>query len=66
MSKKRIMINGAMQSGKTEYTVRTALENQEPKTIEVFIHYSTNDSMASTNEKINRYDVELFSGLESL
>jgi len=66
MSKKRIMINGAMQSGKTEYTVRTALENQEPSNIEVFIHYSTNESMESTNEKIKRYDVELFSGLEAL
>ena len=64
--KRRVMINGAMQSGKTEYTVRKALENQKPSNIEVFIHYSTNESMESTNEKIKRYNVELFSGLEAL
>ena len=60
------MINGSMQSGKSEHAVRTALENQVPSNIEVFIHYSTNESMKSTNDKINRYDVELFSGLEAL
>lgn len=64
--KRRIMINGNMQSGKSEHAVKTALENQIPSNIEVFIHYSTNESMESTNDKINRYDVELFSGLEAL
>jgi hypothetical protein len=65
-NKKRIMIDGAMQSGKTEYVVKRALDNQNTNTVEVFIHYSTNESMESTNEKIKRYNVELFSGLEAL
>lgn len=60
------MINGAMQSGKTEYVVKRALKNQKPHNIEVFIHYNTNESMESTNEKIKKYDVDLFSGLEAL
>jgi hypothetical protein len=66
MSKRRVMIYGAMQSGKTEYVVKRALKNQEPHKIEVFIHYNTNESMESTNEKIKKYDVDLFSGLEAL
>lgn len=64
--KERIMLIGNMQQGKTEEVVRMALGNQTPDVIEVFINYNTNESMESTNKKIKKYDVELYSGLEAL
>jgi len=58
--KRRIMINGEMQSGKTTYVVNRYLSRQKENEVEVFINYNTNASMESTNEKITKHDVKLY------
>jgi len=64
--KRRIMINGEMQSGKTTYVVNRYLSRQKENEVEVFINYNTNASMESTNEKIRKHDINLYTGLEQL
>jgi len=65
MAKQTLFI-GAMQSGKTTHVVNKACENQTELQIPAFCNYNTTLSMESTNEKINAYDVNLISGLDSL